>query len=179
MKLTRLLRVIHRDLGFLVAGITLVYAISGIILNHLGGKDPAFRNETKTVQFPANLTENELSAAWVADNRLPDLKRILRIDESRLRLFLDGGIGVYNVSNGSLSYEINKKRVLIYWINRLHYNKVKHWSPVADIFAGSLVLLALTGLFIVKGKRGLAGTGKWYLLAGLLVPVIYILFFLS
>ena len=179
MNVTRLLRVIHRDLGFFVVGITLVYAVSGIILNHLSGKDPAFQTEAKTLQLPANLTENELSACWITDNKLPPLKRVLRIDDSRLRLFLESGIGEYNVSNGSLSYERHKKRFLVYWINRLHYNKVKNWSPVADFYAGSLILLAVTGLFIVKGKRGLSGSGKWFLLLGLLIPILFGLLFLS
>ena len=173
MNLTRLLRIIHRDLGFFVVGFTLVYAVSGIILNHLGNKDPAFRTETKTIKLPTNLTDSELSAAWLADENLPVLKRVMRMDESRLRLYLDGGTGIYHVSTGNLSYEKHEKRVLIYWINRLHYNKVKGWSPVADFFAGSLILLAITGLFIVKGKRGIAGSGKWYLLMGILIPILF------
>ena len=178
MKISRLLRVIHRDLGFFLVGITLIYAISGILLNHLSGKDPAFRTETKTIQLAANLNENGLTAVWNVDKELPPMKRIMRIDENNLRVFLEGGLGVYNVSNGSLSFEHSEKRILIYWINRLHYNKVKNWSPVADFFAGSLILLAVTGLFIVKGKRGLAGSGKWYLLLGLLIPILFGLFFL-
>ena len=178
MRLTTVLRVIHRDLGFLAVGITLVYAISGILLNHMGGKDPAFRTEAKTIQLPANLTDTELADAWKADKKLPPLKRIMRVDESHSRLFLEGGTGVYNSSNGSLDYERHKKRVLIYWINHLHYSKIKGWSPVADLFAGSLIVLAVTGLFIVKGKRGLVGSGKWYLLIGLLIPVIFGLFFM-
>ena len=179
MIITRLLRIVHRDLGFFLVGITLVYAISGILLNHLGGNDPAFRTETQTLQLSPNLTESQLTDAWHADSKLPRLKRILRMDDGRLRLFLEGGIGVYHVSDGSLSYERHEKRTLIYWINRLHYNKVKHWSPVADFFAGSLILLAITGLFIVKGKKGLAGSGKWYLLIGLLVPILFGLLFLQ
>jgi hypothetical protein len=178
MKLTRLLRVIHCDLGFLVVGITLVYAISGILLNHMSGKDPAFHTEAKTIQLSSNLTETGLSDAWLSDGKLPHLKRIMKMDENHLRLFLDGGIGVYSVSDGSLSYETNEKRVLIYWINRLHYNKVKGWSPVADFYAGSLILLAITGLFIVKGKKGLAGSGKWYLLIGILIPILFGIIFL-
>ena len=178
MVLKRILRVVHRDLGFFVVGITLVYAISGILLNHMDGKDPAFYTEAKTIQLPANLTETGLSDVWLTDKKLPALKKVLRIDENRLRLFLDGGIGVYNALDGSLHYEKNEKRALIYWINRLHYNKVKGWSPVADFYAGSLILLAITGLFIVKGKNGLAGSGKWYLLIGILIPILYGLFFL-
>ena len=178
MKITRLFRIIHRDLGFFVVGITLVYAISGILLNHLGKQDPAFRTETKTIQLPANLKDKELSEVWLADKQLPPLKRILRIDDGHLRLFLDGGIGVYNASDGSATYEKHTKRILIFWINRLHYNKVKHWSPVADFYAGALILLTITGLFMVKGKRGLAGSGKWYLLVGILIPILYGLLFI-
>ncbi|MDR0795912.1 MAG: PepSY-associated TM helix domain-containing protein [Tannerella sp.] len=179
MKWTRILRVIHRDLGYFTVGFTLVYAISGIILNHLGNSDPAFKTETKTIQFPANLEESGLSAACLADAKLPAVKRILRMDDSRLRLLFASGIGVYDTSSGSLSYEIHEKRILVYWINRLHYNKVKGWSPVADFFAGSLILLAISGLFIVKGKRGLAGSGKWYLIIGILIPILYGIFLLK
>jgi len=176
--LSRLIRTLHRDIGFLVVGITLVYAISGILLNHLSAKDPAFKTEQKTLQFPKHLTADELTAAWQKDKQLPPLNRILRIDDNRSRVFLESGIGFYDASTGSLSYERHKKRILVHWINRLHYNKVKGWSPVADFYAGSLILLALTGLFMVKGKRGIAGSGKWYLLIGLLIPIIYGLLFL-
>ena len=178
MKITRYLRIIHRDLGFFVVGITLVYCISGIILNHMSKQDPAFRKEERTIQMPPNLSDTELSTIWSADKELPPLKRIIRMDENRLRLFLDGGTGTYNSSNGSLQYERYKRKVLVYWMNRLHYNNVKGWSPVADFFAGALIFLAISGLFIVKGKKGIAGTGKWYLIVGILVPIIYGIFFM-
>ena len=178
MKLARTLRIIHRDLGFFVVGISLVYGVSGIYLNHMGETDPAFRTETKTIQFPENLTETELSATWNADKDLPTLKRIMRVDEEHSRMLLEGGVGVYNSANGQLDYEKYEKRVLIYWINRLHYTKVKGWSPVADFFAVSLILLAISGLFIVKGKKGIAGYGILYLVAGILIPIIYGIFFM-
>ncbi|GHT64130.1 peptidase [Bacteroidia bacterium] len=175
MKIRYWLRVIHRDLGFLVVGISLVYGISGIYLNHMNGKDPAFRTEEGSLQLSPNLTRKELEEIWIAQKNLPSLKKILRMDETHSRLMLDGGVGVYSSEDGHLDYEKHTKRVFIYWINRLHYSKVKHWSPVADFFAASLIFLALSGLFIIKGKHGLAGYGKWYLIAGLLVPVIYVL----
>ena len=63
MRLSRFLRIIHRDLGFFVVGITLVYALSGILLNHLGGNDPAFHTEARTLQLSPDLTETQLSDA--------------------------------------------------------------------------------------------------------------------
>jgi hypothetical protein len=175
MKVMHWLRVIHRDLGFLVVGISLVYGISGIFLNHMDGKDPAFRTEEGSVLLPARLTQEALASAWNGNRDLPPLKKIFPIDETHSRLMLEGGIGVYNAADGRADYEKHEKRHFVYWVNRLHYNKVNGWSPVADIFAVSLIFLAVSGLFIVRGKRGLAGSGKWFLLAGLLIPALYVL----
>jgi uncharacterized protein len=41
------------------------------------------------------------------------------------------------------------------------------------VFAVSLILLSVSGLFILKGKNGLGGRGKWWIAAGLLPPVIF------
>jgi len=178
MKWLHILRIIHRDLGFFVVGMTLIYAISGIILNHIDKNDPAFRMDEKIIQFPSNMTEAELTDVWNADHKLPALKRIFRIDDNRLRVFLEGGIGIYTISDGSLCYQTHQKRILIYWINRLHYNRVTGWSLMADLFAGSLIILAISGLFMSKGKKGLAGSGKWYVIIGILIPILFGLLFI-
>lgn len=172
---TRWLRIIHRDLGFLMVGVCLIYGLSGILLNHMEGKDPAFKTITGTVTFSPGLDVAGLTDTWKGQEGLPELKRILPGDEGQLRVMLQGGIGIYQVETGEITYEASSKRVLIYWINKLHYNQVKGWSPMADLFAVSLIFFALSGLWMVKGKKGLTGSGKWYLLVGLLIPIIYIL----
>ncbi len=173
-KISRWLRIIHRDLGFLLVGVCLVYGISGFLLNHMDGKDPAFKTKEETLQLEKNLTHEELTVLW-ADKKLPELKRIMSIDEDHQRLMLNGGIGVYNSATGIVDYETHSKNEFIYWINRLHYNKVKGWSVMADIFAFSLVFFAISGLLIVRGKNGITGRGEWYLIAGLIIPVVYII----
>ncbi len=173
-RISRWLRVIHRDLGFLMVGICLVYGISGFLLNHMDGKDPAFKRKGETLLIDKGLSDEELSVLW-KDKRLPQLKKIMVIDDVHSRLMLDGGIGVYNSATGEVDYETYRKNEFIYWINRLHYNKLRGWSIMADLFAFSLLFFALSGLFIVKGKKGLSGSGKWYLLVGILIPILYIL----
>ncbi|MFV0554409.1 MAG: PepSY-associated TM helix domain-containing protein [Mangrovibacterium sp.] len=168
------LRIWHRDLGFLLVGVSLVYAISGILLNHMGGKDPAFKTEEGSVQFERKLNEESLDLLWKQHDNLPELKRIMQLDEDHYRLMLKGGIGVYSASTGLVDYEKHERRELVYWINRLHYSKVKGWNVMADFFAASLIFFALSGLLMVKGKKGIAGRGKWFLIAGLLIPIIYI-----
>lgn len=174
-KISKWLRIIHRDLGFLMVGVCLVYAISGILLNHMDGKDPAFKTVEEELKVPVGLTNEELTVFWSDHSDLPVLKKILPIDEVHSRLMLVGGVGVYNSATGRIDYEMHKRNALIYWINKLHYNQVKGWSIMADFFAVSLIFFAVSGLFIVKGKKGLAGSGKWYLMVGLLIPILYVM----
>ena len=174
-KITRWLRIIHRDLGFLMVGVCLVYALSGILLNHMNEKDPAFKTEEGTVQLETGLNMEDLQIRWNDTKGLPSLRKTFVIDESHIRLMLEGGVGVYNSSTGLIDYEKYTKREFVYWINKLHYNKLKGWSVMADFFAVSLIFFAVSGLFMVKGKKGMTGRGKWFLLIGLLIPVIYII----
>ncbi|MBP6630162.1 MAG: PepSY-associated TM helix domain-containing protein, partial [Kofleriaceae bacterium] len=50
------------------------------------------------------------------------------------------------------------------------------WTYVADVFALALMVLAVTGLFMNKGARGLGGRGKWFVAGGLAVPVAAIVY---
>lgn len=168
-------RIIHRDLGFLTVGVCLIYAISGILLNHMDGKDPAYKTEVFCLRLDPDLGKEELIVSWNDKKDLPELRKVMTIDDNHLRLMLDGGIGVYSKSDGRLDYEKYTKREFVYWINKLHYNKVKGWSIMADFFAASLIFFAISGLVIVKGKKGISGRGKWYLILGLLIPVVYVI----
>jgi hypothetical protein len=51
------------------------------------------------------------------------------------------------------------------------------WTLVADAFAICMLGLAVTGLFMLKGPVGLGGRGKWLVLAGLIVPLVFIVYY--
>ncbi len=172
----RWLRVIHRDLGFLMVGVSMIYGISGMILNHIGKHDPAFKTEEYSIVVERNLRTNAELSAMCEANDMPALKRALAIDEDHIQLMLEGGVGVYNLRNGEVDYETHRRNDFVYWINRLHYNRVGGWNVMGDFFAASLIFFALSGLFMVRGSKGIMGRGKWYLLVGLLIPILYIAF---
>ncbi len=172
----RWLRIVHRDLGYLMVGICFVYGISGILLNHMNGKDPAYKSIYAAIELPAGLDKEGLADAWNAETGLPRLKNTMPIDEHHTRLMLDGGVGVYDSATGTLDYELHKKRPFVYWINKLHYSKVGGWNVMADIFAVSLVFFAVSGLLMIPGKKGLLGRGKWFLLIGVIIPILYVIF---
>ncbi|MFR9651190.1 MAG: PepSY-associated TM helix domain-containing protein [Rikenellaceae bacterium] len=168
------LRVIHRDLGFLMVGVSIIYGVSGIIVNQMKDTDPAFKTIQESIVIEKNLMQSEL-AAHFADCGLPEIKRVAPIDEEHLRVMLEGGVGVYNSATGELVYEQHKQRPVIYWFNRLHYNRVKGWNFMGNLFAASLIFFAISGLFMVRGRKGVMGRGKWYLIVGIIIPLLYVL----
>ena len=42
-KLRKLLRILHRDFGYFIVGMTIVYALSGIYLNHRHDFNPDYK----------------------------------------------------------------------------------------------------------------------------------------
>ena len=59
----------------------------------------------------------------------------------------------------------------------LHRNSLDGWRWIADVFAVGLITLALTGMVIPGGKYGLGGRGKWYVLGGLVPPLVAVVLF--
>lgn len=169
--ITKWLRALHRDLGYFVVGITLVYAVSGIILSHRDGKDPAFKTEIIELQFPPNLSKEGFQNEWQKQNPAPLNNTVPQ--SNNLNLFLKGGLGTYNAETGAVHCELYHKRVLVDFMNRLHYNQKKGWIPVADFFAAVLIFLAVSGLVIVPGKNGFKRRGIWFMLAGFLLVLAY------
>ncbi len=172
-KVIKWLRIIHRDLGFLMVGVSIIYGVSGMIVNHMGATDPAFKTVQERLVIEKNLMQSELPARFDSLG-LPAIKRVATIDQEHTRIMLDGGVGVYNAANGELVYEQHKKRPIVYWFNRLHYNRVKGWNVMGDFFAVSLIFFALSGVFMVRGKVGVMGRGKWYLIVGIMIPLLYV-----
>ncbi len=66
MKLRKLNRVTHRDIGYLITGLTIIYAISGVALNHMhdGNWNPNYiieKTEISTdVKFDDYSTTDEM-----------------------------------------------------------------------------------------------------------------------
>lgn len=74
--------------------------------------------------------------------------------------------------------ELVKSRTLFRPMNFLHLNHPKKlWAYVADIYAIALAILAITGLFVLKGKKCIIGRGAWLTVMGVLIPILFILLY--
>lgn len=170
-------RACHRDIGYFAVGLTLVYAVSGIAVNHIADWDPSFEQFKKTVQvepFPG-------SDAAVAERALMELgidetpSDVYRASDTRIDLSLETMTVHVNPEAGIIIAEGQRARPVLRDINWLHLNRGKAaWTIFADAFAGMLIFLALSGMFMIKGRKGLIGRGAVFVTLGLAIPIGYL-----
>ena len=177
-------RVVHRDLGYIAVGLTLIYAISGFVVNHVQDWNPNY----EILHIKSNIGKVELTTSELDGsvknilNKLSlsaNYKTTFRPEPDILRIFLKDNTIDVNLVTGDVVQEIVKTRPLVYEMNFLHLNHPKKaWTYVADLYAISLAVLAITGLFILRGKQGIKGRGAWLTIAGFILPVIFLWLYL-
>lgn len=182
MKLRKLNRAVHRDLGYFFFGMTIIYAISGVALNHRHEWNPNYiiQQEEFTVNVPedpSEIDENYVMAFLEVVEEERNYKTHLVAGEN-LRIFIEGGSVEVNITSGEANMETIRKRPFFNQINFLHYNTPrKLWTWFSDAYAAGLFLLAVSGLFILKGKNGIKGRGAWLTGAGIIIPLIFLFFY--
>jgi len=178
----KLFRALHRDIGYAAVSLVLAYALSGLAVNHIEDWNPSYRFTERAVDLgplPAGtLAEQE---AFVVEKLALDRRAVrghFQETEHDLRVFLtEGQEARVDIRTGRGQLKTLAKRAVLFEVNALHLNNLKGiWTWVADLFALALVVLALTGVTMMKGELGIAGRGKYFIAAGLSVPVGFILY---
>jgi len=179
MSWRRLNHVLHRDIGYLCIGMTLIYVISGVAVNHI------------THQFNPSysIDKAEASVRPVAGKTAPDmvmvtdilkqlhengqLKNVAMLSPGNLRIFVEGNTIDVELATGKVQQERVQQRPLLFQVNYLHLNKAKGgWTYLADAYAILLGILAMTGMLMIRGRnrtRGLILT-----CIGFLIPIAYL-----
>lgn len=179
----RLARVLHRDLGYLSFGLCLVYAVSGICLNHLKDWNSNHSVHRATVHTaplaPGQMPSRDEARALLGQAGVQGgFKAHYEAGPDEIRLLFNGGTATLVRSTGTLSVEELRKRPVLNLLNRLHYNPGRWWTWVSDIFSGALALVAITGLFILPGRHGITRRGGILTALGILVPGACVYLFL-
>ncbi len=154
---TQIVRALHRDVGWFLAGLTLIFALSGIAQVY---RDSDFLQHE--VQVPAQV-EPGLEGE--------DIGRALRVREFKAER-TEGSVtyfrgGQYDAATGQA---IRTQKEFLFPLDRfsgLHKQRSKEaWHVVVLVYGGLLAFMAISSLFMFKGgspmaKRGflLAGTG--------------------
>jgi uncharacterized protein len=171
-------RIIHRDFGYFFFGITIIYCISGIAINHKKDWNPNYIIQNKTVSLGETLTLSDISESRVLAmldrfGEKNQYKKYYFPDRHTLKIFVYEGSYTFDLDTGNGYVEKISRRTVFYEFNFLHYNPGKWWTWYSDIFSVALILIAISGLFIInKSKNSLTRRGVWFILAGLLFPVL-------
>jgi hypothetical protein len=170
--------VLHRDVGYLVAGLTVAYAVSGFAVNHVADWNPNYEFVREERRFaPIAVGERDaMVAELVGKLGLPGPPReAFRAQPEQLELFYPGFSVRADAAQGTAIVERTRDRALLRDLNFLHLNHPKGaWTLVADLYAVALAFMAISGLFIARGRTSLSGRGKWWVLAGLAVPAAFV-----
>jgi hypothetical protein len=160
----------------------LIYAVSGIVMNHRDTINPNYSVNRKVYTLPDplpaqnNLSKNDVLKLLAPLGEESNYTKHYFPQEGEMKVFLKGGSSLQvNLANRQVVYEKLTKRPLLGSLTKLHYNPGKWWTIAADIFAGGLILITLTGLLMLKGPKGLWGRGGIELAAGLLAPLLFLL----
>jgi hypothetical protein len=178
MKWRTLIIATHRDVGYFFAGLTVIYAVSGIAVNHIEDWNPNYviRTEMGSVGELPDGGNSVMAAAVLERLGIADEpESVVRMAPDQLKIFLDQRTLTVTVPSGEVRDEHARRRYAFFEVNYLHLNRGKgFWTWFADLYAVGLIVLACTGIFIITGKKGLGGRGRWLLIAGLAIPVVYL-----
>ncbi len=180
-KLRKWSRSIHRDLSFFFAGVLLIYAVSGFMLNHKRDFNSSYSIERQDFGLKGQYPET--SDSWSdADIRrsLEELNlgseflKSYQPEEGQIKVFIRRGCTLaIDTQTKTAVYESLHKRPILSSLNRLHYNPSRWWTIFSDIFLASLIIIILSGLLIIKGPKGMWGRGGIEFLCGILIPILF------
>lgn len=175
-------RLIHRDVSFFFSGMVLIYAISGIAMNHRDTFNANYsveRREFKPAEplpAQAEVKKEDVLKLLASIGEEKNYTKHYFPNEGQMKVFLKGGSNLYvDLSAQQAVYEKLTRRPLLSAFTKLHYNPGRWWTYFADAFAVALILITLTGLLMLKGPAGLWGRGGIELVAGILIPLLFLL----
>lgn len=183
MKIRKLLRILHRDFGYFIVGMTMVYSLSGIFLNHRHDFNPDYKifsyNFQSDYKNKTNLTEREVKDILQSFEHKIVYKKHYLNNEGIVKVFIENGEVAIDPESGQGTMHYLQKRPIIFGMNKLHKSTIGSvWKWVSDLMAVILLFVAISGIFLLKGKRGFNRWGWWLTIAGIVVPLVFALLFI-
>lgn len=157
------MRVIHRYLGFFLAGIMAVYALSGMVLIF---RDTDFlKREKQIVQMiKPNASEKEIGEML--------RMRQFKVDktEGDILYFRDG---TYNKSTGKAEFKVKQLPTILEKMTHLHKAKTEDPLYFFNIFFGlSLLFFVISAFWMFMPKTTVFKRGLYFTLGGIVLTLI-------
>ncbi len=184
MNIRKSLRSLHRDFGYLVVGITFIYIVSGIAMNHRQDWNPHYLLISEELSIPSSdkteFSKEEVIALLDQFKSSPIYKKHFVTKTGIIKVFVEEGTVIYNAQAGKADLELLKRRPFFFQINKIHLAQTGWlWIWISDIMALFLLFVAGSGLFLIKGKHGIGKRGLWLTGLGIVIPLAIIFFYLN
>ena len=157
------MRIYHRYLGYFLAGIMAVYAVSGIVLIF---RDTDLFKKKKQVeqQLAPGLNAADLGKAL----RIRDLQ--FESENGDIAVFK---LGTYNKTTGLAKYTVTSLPVILDKLTRLHKANTKQPLYYLNIFFGiSLLFFVISSFWMFLPKTTIFRKGLYFTLGGLIVTLV-------
>ena len=177
----KLNRTLHRDIGYFCIGMTLIFSISGIAVNHIDDWNPNYKVTQTTVLLDgiADKINSTSLDDYLIEKLAISLPTRTRFWESpnRYKLFLTNETNIsVDFKSQLVTVESISSRPFFKLVNQMHLNELsKKWTYFSDFFAAMLIFLSMSALFMIKGKHAVTGKRGLIVLAGFICPLLFII----
>lgn len=156
-------RVVHRYLGFFLAGIMAVYAISGIVMIF---RDTDFLKQEKQIEKTV-----ATHASIDSLGKLIGIKELKEVSENGdLILFKEGQ---YNKATGVAQYKVKELPSFLNKMTKLHKAKSKEPLSFLNIFFGlSLLFFVISSFWMFMPQTAIFRKGIYFAIAGIILTLI-------
>lgn len=163
------MRMLHRNIGFFVIGLTIIYSLSGIVLVY------------RTTDF---LKQDTLVQKTIAKNMEPTvLAQVLRVKEVNIvktegdSVSFQAGAtiqnGKYDKATGMVSYTEKQLPAILNKLNGLHKASSRDTVHIFSVIYGLLLcFLAVSSFWMIKPGTPLFRKGMYYTVAGFVAATI-------
>lgn len=177
------IRSLHRDLGYFYIGLIISFAFSGLLMNHREVWHPekyTIQTQNITVSLPEESQINEAFAEKLGkDLGIDDKFRRHAVKKGNLKISYENHDVEIDLKSGKGEIVSFNKTPFISQTMKLHKNTSNWWIYYSDIFALSLITIAITGAIMIPvGKFTFKRRGWKLALAGIVVPIL-VLFLLG
>ncbi|MBS1557453.1 MAG: PepSY-associated TM helix domain-containing protein [Bacteroidetes bacterium] len=176
MKLTS--RNTHRDMAYFYVGLIISFSLSGIFLNHRQSWHPRrYTYDKKEIAISPTLKDS-VNETWITNftkhQNINDNLRRFRAEENTLRISYESHDVQIDLASGKGQIEAYRVTPLLGQMTQLHQDTSNWWIYYSDIFGIGMMVIAITGMFIEKGKFSFRQRG-WKLAAiGIVFPLIFL-----
>jgi hypothetical protein len=184
MRLRKLNNILHRDIGYFAVFVTIIYAVSGIAINHKADWNPNYlvRIENTKVDIPkhhVDIYKDDILKVLKKFNQDKNFKSFYFEDTTKAIAFFGENNMQIDLNTGNTKIVWLSRKPIFYEMNFLHYNPGILWTIFSDAYSVGLIIMALTGMFVLQGKKGFKGRGKWFVGAGIIIPVLLLIYYLN